>query len=579
MVKDERFNMTNSDHLSDTELLLAYGRDGEETAFETLARRHVDMIFSVSLRRSNNRQLAEEATQNVLLGLSRNAAKLAGPERNLAGWLHKSTHFEVSKLKRREARIKTRERAYANHDMNASTRSEDEEFQRLYPILDQAIDSLQAPDREVIVRRYLEGQNFRRIGDSLGISEDAAQKRASRAFDRLNAFFRKRAGITVSSAVLAAGISRNCAEAAPASCLNILGQTAATGTASGLSTTIITAMSTGKIAAIAAGVVILGGAVTYIATRDDSPTGIVSSPPPETASPPRSSAGEETSALAKTTERPVAAVAGDAPDYSPNKELARLEAMSPHPGKDEFARRLAVKHDQLLKDLADDLGLGTAQVASVKEALDVRLEAFRAALETGPQPGDPEPEALRKEQAMIVRAGEIIRGAGLRDDLVGVLSAEQLASFDQRETDAWQSQVESHAYTEFSKIAPVLALTEEQKDRVFELLQASSDEILRADAAERAYVAMRMGQAAATMDLPDPVEMRFIIEAFEGPNPPDPESPGFRERLIEVVGGRIDKRVELLAPVLDERQTQRYRDHLTQQSVLSIPSAQRPDSE
>jgi hypothetical protein len=87
---------------------------------------------------------------------------------------------------------------------------------------------LRAPDREVIVRRYLEGQDFRHIGEALGISEDTAQKRTSRAFDALNQFFKRKAGVTVSATALAAGISQHCAEAAPAACLQIAGKAAST---------------------------------------------------------------------------------------------------------------------------------------------------------------------------------------------------------------------------------------------------------------------------------------------------------------------------------------------------------------
>ena len=173
--------MNDPENPTDFELLSAYGRDGDEAAFEALARRHVDMIFAVSLRRSNNRQLAEEATQNVLLSLSKKARKLSSGESNLTAWLHTSTKFEVSNLQRRESRIRTREQAYANENMNTSTEDEDRAFQRLYPLLDQAIDDLRTSDREVIVCRYLEGQSFTRIGQALGISEDAAQKRTSRA--------------------------------------------------------------------------------------------------------------------------------------------------------------------------------------------------------------------------------------------------------------------------------------------------------------------------------------------------------------------------------------------------------------
>jgi DNA-directed RNA polymerase specialized sigma24 family protein len=132
--------MTTTDDRSDTDLLLAYGQEGDEAAFEALAGRHVDMIFAVSLRRSGNRQLAEEATQNVLVSLSMKARKLSAQASSLTGWLHTSTRFEVSKLQRREARLKMREQAYASNPMKTSTHSEDKPFERLYPMLDQAID-------------------------------------------------------------------------------------------------------------------------------------------------------------------------------------------------------------------------------------------------------------------------------------------------------------------------------------------------------------------------------------------------------------------------------------------------------
>jgi hypothetical protein len=56
--------MSDPENPTDSELLTAYGQTGDEAAFEQLARRHVDMIFAVNRRRSGNRQLAEEATQN-----------------------------------------------------------------------------------------------------------------------------------------------------------------------------------------------------------------------------------------------------------------------------------------------------------------------------------------------------------------------------------------------------------------------------------------------------------------------------------------------------------------------------------
>ena len=140
--KQTHAKMSTSAELTDSELLAAYARSGDKVAFETLARRHVDMIFAVSLRRSRNRQLAEEATQNVLLSLSRKAKSLSVQDKNLTGWLHRSTRFEVANLLRRESRLQKREQAYAAETMNTETQNEDETFQRLYPLLDQAIDHL-----------------------------------------------------------------------------------------------------------------------------------------------------------------------------------------------------------------------------------------------------------------------------------------------------------------------------------------------------------------------------------------------------------------------------------------------------
>lgn len=556
----------NSDERSDNDLLLAFGRDGDEAAFEALAVRHVDMIFSVSLRRSGNRQLAEEATQNVLVSLFMKARKLAVGESSLTGWLHTATKFEVSKLQRRETRIKKREQAYAADQMKTFTQSDDETFLRLVPLLDQAIDQLRAPDREVIVRRYLEGQDFRRIGEELGISEDTAQKRTSRAFDSLNQFFKRKAGVTMSATALAAGISQHCAEAAPAVCLQIAGKAASTGLASLFTTSAITTMSIGKISAVVAGIIVVGGTVAFLANQNGTPQGAVSTFP-------SSSSATGTTSPQSTAETVAASTGGkstsatDAKPYSPNEELAKLEAMSPHPSLDEMARRLSVKHEQLFKDLTADLGLNDAQVAGLKKVLDTRLKAFRASLDHEAAPGAP-PEQREKE--MITRAGSLIRGAGLREELAGILSEKQLATFDERENKALQSQAESLSYRELSTLIPVLKLSEDQKDKVFELLQTSSAENLKQSGDARAFMALMQNKTPTQLDFTDMADADFFQEVMDGPNALPPDSPEFKKRIIEFVITQTNKQIELLAPVLDPRQKQRYHDHLISKSMLPM---------
>lgn len=555
--------MTDIDDRSDSDLILAYGRDRDETAFEVLAARHVDMIYSVCLRRSGNRQLAEEATQNVLLSLSKKARRLSVLEKSLSGWLHKSSKFEVSKLQRRESRIKKREQIYATTTMTTLTNDEERHFEQLYPVLDQATDHLRSGDREVIVRRYLDQQSFRRIGDALGISEDAAQKRTTRAFEKLNRIFKRRAGVTISAAALAGGLAQHTAKAAPAKCLAIGGEVTSVGFGSIFTTFTITSMNISKIT-IVSGVVLLGSIAAFVATGDnwqeDHPRSISSSElPASTDSKDSDLLSRNGRKASSRTKRPSSEEGG----------TAKLEALSPHPGNDEFARRLAEKHAKLLAALIKDLGLSAEQAAAVKELLDSRVKVFLTTLEAGKQtPASPK-EAIEQEKDMLTKAGSIIRGVGLREDLEGILSADQLVSYDERERKIWATQVESHALGEFARVMPALGLTEEQKDQVFDLLQDSSAQDLRDDADVRAYLALQRGQSVSQVDLTSFAEADFLEASFSGASGIGPGSPEFEQRLIEIAGDEINARVDHLSPALDENQISRYREYLVQRSPLA----------
>jgi hypothetical protein len=446
--------------------------------------------------------------------------------------------------------------------MNTSPQNDDETFLRLAPLLDRAIDQLRATEREVIVRRYLQGQDFRKIGKALGITEDTAQKRTSRAFENLNRFFRRKAGVTVSATALATGIRQHCAEAAPAVCLQIAGKAASTGLATILTTSAITTMSIVKITAVVAGVV----ALALLANQNGKPPETTSASPPSNAAPGNSS-NTQPPKTAATSKGGTPTAAANAKPYSANEELAKLEAMSPQPSQEEMARRLSVKHGQLLKDLTTELGLNDAQVADFKKVLDARLKAFRASLDHDSAPGvSPE----QREREMITKAGGLIRGAGLLEDLAGVLSAKQLTAFSERENKLWQSQAESLSYRELSTLTPVLKLSEDQKDKIFELLQTSSAENLRQSADARAFMALMQNKTPTQLDFTSMADADFFHEIMDGPNALPPDSPEFKKRITEFVTTQTGKQVELLSPVLDPAQRKRYHDHLVSKSLLPM---------
>jgi hypothetical protein len=86
---------------------------------------------------------------------------------------------------------------------------------QIAPMLDGAIGSLGASDRNAVVLRFLEGRELKDVGQAIGASEEAAKKRVHRALEKLRKFFTKR-GVILSGSVLASAIAANSATAAPA---------------------------------------------------------------------------------------------------------------------------------------------------------------------------------------------------------------------------------------------------------------------------------------------------------------------------------------------------------------------------
>ena len=223
---------------TDSELLRAYAERCLEAAFTELVHRHVDLVYSAARRMVRDSHLAEDVTQAVFMALAKNAAQLANRP-VLSGWLHRTAHNIASQTVRTDVRRRTREQIAAA--MNQSAVGEpDALWEQIAPYLDTALAQLNELDSEALLLRYFQSKSAGEIGRTLGTSEEAAQKRVSRAVERLRQILSKH-GVTAGAGGLVAAISAQAVQAAPAELtLAISSAAAAAGTTVATATATIT---------------------------------------------------------------------------------------------------------------------------------------------------------------------------------------------------------------------------------------------------------------------------------------------------------------------------------------------------
>jgi RNA polymerase sigma factor (sigma-70 family) len=198
--------------LTDQQLLRDYHKGRSEAAFAELVRRHVDFVYSAALRMVCDAHLAEDVTQAVFVAVAQNARQLTDHP-VLSGWLHRTTQNLAANTVRSEVRRHAREQQAAA--MNELFATEPEAgWDHIAPQLDAALGELSEADRDALLLRYFERKSAREIAQILGVNYEAAQKRVSRAVERLREVFARR-GVTVGASGLVIGISANAVQAAP----------------------------------------------------------------------------------------------------------------------------------------------------------------------------------------------------------------------------------------------------------------------------------------------------------------------------------------------------------------------------
>jgi len=203
-----------NERLQDFELLRNFVRQGDEAAFASLVRRHLDLVYATALRKLCDPDAAEEVAQNVFAALARKAWQFASDE-SVPAWLYRTTLLEAKMWLRVELRRRRREQTAAELGTTMNSSTEPSSPRTLVLLLDEALLSLRDKDRTALLLRYYESRSLREVGLSLGVTEDAAQKRVTSALEKIAKYFQHHGYANATTAAAAAVLQQTAASAPP----------------------------------------------------------------------------------------------------------------------------------------------------------------------------------------------------------------------------------------------------------------------------------------------------------------------------------------------------------------------------
>lgn len=262
---------------TDMTLVREYAGSQSEAAFEQLVARHLNLVYSTALRQAGDAHLAEEIAQAVFIALARKAGKL-GPNTIVPAWLYRATRFAAANAVKQRRRQQHREQEAYMQSLSPEPAA-DEVWQQIRPLLDAALDSLAEAERTAVLLRYFEDKSLAEVGETLGLSADAARMRVNRALEKLRSIFIQQ-GVTLTAPGIAGAITAHALQTAPAAFAKTVSLIAAAQGATAGGTTLTLAKGTLKLmawtklkitAAVGVGLLLVAGTATMVVVSKSAP--------------------------------------------------------------------------------------------------------------------------------------------------------------------------------------------------------------------------------------------------------------------------------------------------------------------
>jgi RNA polymerase sigma factor (sigma-70 family) len=255
--------------VSDQQLLHDWSSRRDAHAFQAIVQRHAAMVFHTALRILKNRSDAEDATQTCFETLA--TAKEPGKIQSLAAWLHGTATNRAHNLIRTDSRRTKREHRYAEE---SSATEESNDWQDIYPLIDEAIQSLDEIYRLPIIAHFLEGQSHSSIGQELNVGRSTITTRIQKGVRRVESMLKEKG--VVAGVGLASLMTTQLANATVVnpSLISSLGKLAL-GQGEGLAVAQFTSGVLGKISAAVVIVTVGITAALWLRTNSVSPSDLV----------------------------------------------------------------------------------------------------------------------------------------------------------------------------------------------------------------------------------------------------------------------------------------------------------------